>query len=258
MKVLRLTPFFYHDAPDGWDPRYDPLGGMQIQIYQASLWLAERGVRQQVLTLGFPGLPAHASPHPNLHVRVARLPLPEIRSEITGLVGLVPSWFLACLRQLLPGGAGRRFTPDLIHAHADGLIYPLLLGRIASKLLGAPLVLTIHCSRLAVYQPMSSFDRLAHGATCAAEEASVRCAAAVVTLTGRTARLIAEKVPGAAEKIADVPDVVKSEEFGGGEDCEAGRRWVGDTFGPDSVLPRLLSIYERIRPANPSQFRPDA
>jgi 2-deoxystreptamine N-acetyl-D-glucosaminyltransferase/2-deoxystreptamine glucosyltransferase len=189
MRILRLTPFFHHDYVEHWPAQFDPVGGMQVQILTLSRRLARAGIDQLVLTLGFPGLPRTKEIEPGLVVRVARAPLPQVRSEITGLVGLGHAWLLAtvaeCVR-LRRGG----WRPDLIHVHADGQIWPLLAGPLAAGILGVPYVLTVHCSRLSVYQPMSTVDSLAHRAVTRAERRALRGAARVTTLTEHTANVV--------------------------------------------------------------------
>ncbi|GLW05859.1 hypothetical protein Misp01_09890 [Microtetraspora sp. NBRC 13810] len=210
MRVLRLTPFFHHEGVDNWPAKFDPVGGMQIQILSLSRRLAQAGVDQLVLTLGFPGLPRTRRIEPNLTVRIARAPLPQVRSEITGLVGLGQAWLAAtlaeCVRMRRKG-----WRPDLIHVHADGQIWPLIAGRAAARLLGAPYVLTLHCSRLAVYQPMSLVDRLAHRVVTAAERRALRDAATVTTLTSRTATVVSAETGLPQDGILVVPDGVDLE-----------------------------------------------
>jgi hypothetical protein len=50
--------------------------------------LARVGVDQPVLALGFPDLAPTKEIEPGLTVKLARMRLPQVRSEITGLVGL--------------------------------------------------------------------------------------------------------------------------------------------------------------------------
>jgi 2-deoxystreptamine N-acetyl-D-glucosaminyltransferase / 2-deoxystreptamine glucosyltransferase len=207
VRVLRLTPFFHHDYVERWPARFDPVGGMQVQILALSRSLARAGVEQLVLTLGFPGLPRTKELEPGLTVRVARAPLPELRSEITGLVGLGQAWLVAtiaeCIRLRRAG-----WRPDLIHVHADGQIWPLLAGPIAAAILRSRYVLTVHCSRLSVYRPMSTLDRLAHRFVAEAERRAVRHAAAVTTLTAATANVVSTETGLARERILVTPDAV--------------------------------------------------
>jgi 2-deoxystreptamine N-acetyl-D-glucosaminyltransferase/2-deoxystreptamine glucosyltransferase len=207
VRILRLTPFFHHDYVERWPARFDPVGGMQVQILMLSRLLARAGVEQLVLTLGFPGLPRTKELEPGLTVRVARAPLPEVRSEITGLVGLGQAWLGAtiaeCVRLRRSG-----WRPDVIHVHGDGQIWPLLAGPAAAAVLGAPYVLTVHCSRLSVYQPMSTLDRLAHRLVAEAERRAVRRASRVTTLTAATADVVSAETGLAREQILVTPDAV--------------------------------------------------
>lgn len=207
VRVLRLTPFFHHDYVDRWPAQFDPVGGMQVQILTLCRRLARAGVDQLVLTLGFPGLPRTKQIEPGLTVRVARTPLPQLRSELTGLVGLGQSWLAAtvleCVRLRRSG-----WRPDLIHVHGDGQLWPLLDGPVAARLLGVPYVLTLHCSRLSVYQPMSTVDALAHGVVVRAERHALRSAAKVSTLTGRTADVVSAETGLPREAIVVNPDGV--------------------------------------------------
>jgi 2-deoxystreptamine N-acetyl-D-glucosaminyltransferase / 2-deoxystreptamine glucosyltransferase len=207
VRVLRLTPFFHHDYVDRWPAQFDPVGGMQVQILTLSRRLARCGIEQLVLTLGFPGLPRTKRVEPGLTVRLTRAPLPQVRSQITGLVGLGQAWLLGTIAECLRLRRGG-WRPDLIHVHGDGQLWPLLAGPIAARLLGAPYVLTLHCSRLAVYQPMSATDRLAHRLVTRAERRAIRDAARVTTLTDRTADVVATATPMDRSSIVVNPDGV--------------------------------------------------
>ncbi|WBB97052.1 glycosyltransferase family 4 protein [Solwaraspora sp. WMMA2080] len=207
MRVLRLTPFFHHDYVDHWPAEFDPVGGMQVQILALSRSLARAGVDQLVLTLGFPGLPPTKQIEPGLTVRIARVSLPQVRSEITGLVGLGQAWLIATIRECLRLRRGT-WRPDVVHVHADGQIWPLIAGRVAARILGVPYVLTLHCSRLSVYQPMSAVDAMAHRMVTRAERQALRCAARVSTLTARTADVVSAATGLDRSSIVVNPDAV--------------------------------------------------
>lgn len=215
LEVLRLTPFFHHDGVDQWPARYDPVGGMQVQILQMSRWLASHGVDQLVVTVGFPGLPTEAEVHPGLRVRIARLRLPEVRSESAGLVGLVPGWFVASLREchrLRRQG----YHPDLVHVHADGQPYALWMVSLAKRLFRSPVALTVHCSRLAGYQPVSRLDAMLHRGVVRSEKKALGRADAVFTLTHATADLVRPYVGDRADRCRVIPDTIDAASLGGG------------------------------------------
>ncbi|UVH49803.1 glycosyltransferase [Pseudomonas sp. CBSPBW29] len=207
MKVLKLTPFFHHPDVDSWPAQYDSVGGMQIQTWRQAVWLAEKGIHQHVMTIGFPGLPKLRQLHPLLWVERMLLPMPQLRSEFSGLIGLTQSWALATLCALAQ--KRRKHDFDIIHAHLDGQIPALLVACLAPRLLQRPLILTVHCSRLAVYTPHSWLDMLQHSLARWLERKAVDTAFSVVALTQRTASLLAPN----ARNIEIVPDVVDTTQF---------------------------------------------
>ena len=98
---------------------YDSVGGMQVQTWRQAVSLAEAGIHQHVMTIGFPGLPKLRQLHPLLWVERMMVPMPRIRSEFSGLVGLTQSWAAATLGALLRRMRKQDF--DVIHAghHAE-------------------------------------------------------------------------------------------------------------------------------------------
>ncbi len=208
MKVLKLTPFYHHPDVVEWPASYDSVGGMQIQTWRQSVWLARAGVAQDVVTIGFPGLPKVRALLPNLHVRRALTPLPKIRSEFSGLLGLTQSWALATIAFMI--GRARRHDYDLIHAHFDGQIPALLVSWLAPTILGRPMVITVHCSRLAVYTPHSLIDRIQHGLARWLEKRALAKAHTVMALTRKTAVALGE---ASGCNVVIAPDAVDTSEF---------------------------------------------
>lgn len=207
MKVLKLTPFFHHPDVESWPTEYDSVGGMQVQTWRQAVWLAEAGIHQHVMTIGFPGLPKLRQLHPLLSVERMMVPMPRIRSELSGLVGLTQSWAAATLGALLFRGRKQDF--DVVHAHLDGQIPALLVACLAPRLLQRPLVVTVHCSRLAVYAPNSWLDMLQHRLARWLERRTIAKAFAIMALTERTAAVLAE----GARLVAIVPDAVDTTQF---------------------------------------------
>ncbi len=207
MKILKLTPFFHHPDVESWPISYDAVGGMQVQTWRQAVWLAEAGIHQHVMTIGFPGLPKLRQLHPFLWVERMMVPMPRIRSEFSGLVGLTQSWAIATLCALLQRARKQDF--DVIHAHLDGQIPALLVAWLAPRLLRRPLILTVHCSRLAVYTPHSWLDMLQHQIARWLERRVISVAFAVMALTQRTATVLAQN----ARLVEIVPDVVDTTQF---------------------------------------------
>lgn len=207
MKVLKLTPFFHHPDVASWPAAYDAVGGMQVQTWRQATWLAEAGIQQHVMTIGFPGLPKLRQLQPLLWVERMTVPMPRIRSEFSGLIGLTQSWAAATLYALLQ--RSRKHDFDIIHAHLDGQIPALLVAYLAPRLLRRPLVVTVHCSRLAVYTPHSWLDSLQHRLAQWLERRAIGVASAVMVLTRRTAMALAQNT----RLVEVVPDVVDTAQF---------------------------------------------
>ncbi|MBH8613437.1 glycosyltransferase [Pseudomonas mohnii] len=206
MKILKLTPFFHHPDVDAWPAAYDSVGGMQVQTWRQAVWLAQEGIHQHVMTIGFPGLPKVRQLQPFLWVERMLLPMPRIRSELSGLIGLTQSWAVATLLALLKKRRNHDF--DVIHTHLDGQIPALLVACLAPRLLRRPLILTVHCSRLAVYTPHSWLDMLQHRLAQWLERKAVGKAFAVIALTNRASYLSHD-----ARHVEIVPDVVDTSQF---------------------------------------------
>lgn len=180
-RVLRLASVF--PVPDEGlaAAGYDPVGGMQNHTGQLSAALDRLGVAQTVLTAYRPGAP---------------------RREALGGSGEVLRVGVATrrLRQGYGPAAARAVVTlpgpyDLVHAHLGEDAAVLLVALAAARRFGAPLVLTVHLSprhTLTGRDPRSRFLRTVGGA---AEDAAVRRAAAVITLTERLAAVVATRVP---------------------------------------------------------------
>lgn len=205
LKVLRLTPFFHHEVGSDWPARFDPVGGQQIQCRTLSLGLAGMGVQERVLTLGFPGIPDQYTAAPGVEVFRARYWMPEIISRTTGLVGLTYNWARAARARVARFGRDG-WQPDLAHIHGDGQIDALRLALWFKRHYRVPLVLTLHCSRIASYRPMNAYDSFFHNRVIRNEGLAVASVDAVVCLTDSTAAAIREAVPAADVRV--FPDIV--------------------------------------------------
>jgi 2-deoxystreptamine N-acetyl-D-glucosaminyltransferase/2-deoxystreptamine glucosyltransferase len=85
----------------------------------------------------------------------------------------------------------------------------LLVAWLAPRLLRRPLIVTVHCSRLAVYTPTSLMDRLQHRFARWLERRTIGKAFAIVALTQRTGDLLARD----ARHVEIIPDVVDTAQF---------------------------------------------
>lgn len=218
MEVLRLTPFFYHEVGSDWPAQFDPVGGQQIQCRMLSLGLASLGVQERVLTLGFPGVPDRYTVAPGVEVFRARYWMPEIRSRTMGLVGLTYNWGRAA-RALLARFRRDGWQPNLTHIHGDGQIDALRLVLCFKRYYRVPVVLTLHCSRIASYRPISAYDRLFHNRAIRTERLAVANADAVICLTDATAAAIRKAVPGADVRV--FPDMLDAVFVRAGALCDS-------------------------------------
>jgi 2-deoxystreptamine N-acetyl-D-glucosaminyltransferase/2-deoxystreptamine glucosyltransferase len=137
--------------------------------------------------------------------------MPEIPSDLSGVLGLTWAWFISALANCIR--SGRALNPDLVHVHGDGQLPALLLASIAPSIFRVPTVLTLHCSRLSVYQPMSTWDRVQHPVVAQFERLAIRRSALVTTLTESTQRMIARSSGASAPELLILPDVVNVSEF---------------------------------------------
>lgn len=180
---------------------------MQVQTWRQAVWLANEGVNQHVLTIGFPGLPKIRKLHEHLTVERALIPMFHIRSEFSGLIGLTQSWATATLLNLIRKGRQHNF--DIIHVHLDGQIPSLLVSFLAPIITKCPLILTVHCSRLAVYSPSSRLDKVQHPLAQWLERKAVGMAHAMITLTKRTGGQLSKH----ARHVEIIPDIVDTSQF---------------------------------------------
>ncbi|RLK58198.1 glycosyltransferase family 4 protein [Actinokineospora cianjurensis] len=213
-RVLRLTPHYYWPqlATRSWPVKFDAIGGMQSQIHRLTSQLdaqPELGVEQTVLTLRLPGAPREWRMSERTTVRGVRIPVLPLRSRIRGMVDLNLAWALGVLWHLVR--ERRRY--DVIHVHCSGVMIPPLLGWLLTKVLRVPLVLTVHCSIIVTYHPMTPLDRLMQPLARWIEKRAIRAAANTVTLTPRTIPVLSSRTGVPAERFAVRPDVIDADAF---------------------------------------------
>ena len=192
LAVLRLAPHFHR--PGDWPVAFDPVGGMQNQVWQATRDLDAAGLRQTVVTTFIPGCERSCRPFAATTLDSVGLALPERLAPWL----LSASWS-ACL---LPTLAARVGAHDLVHVHLDHSIWCRLLA-LAAKRAGRPLVVTLNVSLLG--------DGAAtgwEGAVARLEARTLRAADRIVALTARQRDAVGARVPGTLERIRVVPDAV--------------------------------------------------
>lgn len=215
--ILRLTPFFYYPRPEqGWPIEFDPVGGMQLQTWQETHLIGQHHADQIVLTLGMKGVPKQWQMNPKILVQTTRIPWPPVRSELEGTWQLVAAWGLGTLwwiakQWIQQSRLLKRIS--LIHCHCDGTLWPLWVGPMFGSLLRVPLVFTIHCSRLATYEPMTKLANLYQPYAQRVERRAIAAADHVITLTQRVANIYLQEGLLREEHISVIPDVIDFHRF---------------------------------------------
>lgn len=201
--ILQVSPFFlFPDHQDLWKARFDPLGGMHLLVHSMATELATRGISQTILAMGLPGAPKDLSPKPNLRVLSCRLPVLPIPSKLEGYVGLVMAYALGSLWWIWRNRKSLRQSIGLIHVHCDGSGAVPWLGRMAGKILRAPLVMQIHSCRNLTQIPTTVGEHIADPFAKRSERDCIEAASSVITLTERLKRRLVSELDVSADKIA--------------------------------------------------------
>lgn len=218
--VIRLTPHFYWPQLEhsGWPVRFDAIGGMQTQIYEQTLAVSAAGVPQTVFTLAVPGAPKTWQVDEHTTVHGVRVPLLPVRSRLRGMVDLNVSWLLGVLMAL----SKLHMRPaSVIHVHWSGVAIPPMLAVLLKALCRIPVMATIHCSSLATYHAMSSFDRIQHWMAQRFEREAVIRLDHLVVLTQRIASVLREIDSEVDARLSIIPDAINRLAFASGATLEA-------------------------------------
>ena len=219
MSVLRLCSVFASPSPAlaGRGRAFDPVGGLQTHAAELTRTLDRRGVTQTVVTATRPGAPPFERlGESSCLVRVG-VPIRRLRQLYS-----VPAFFLA---QAFAARA------DLVHVHLGEDLAVLPIGLAAARLHRLPLVLTVHSSFRHTLPALNARTALLKAVGGAVERFGERRADAVIVLTARLARLLAEE--GVDERsIFVVPSGVNGALFIA---C-------GDDLFPELGRPRVLFV----------------
>lgn len=213
ISVLRLTPHFYWPQLErsGWPVQFDAIGGMQTQIFGQTVALAAAGVRQQVLTLRVPPAPTEWQYDAKTLIKGVRVPVLPLRSRLRGMMDLNISWLLG----IAAAWKKLRDPFNIVHVHWSGVSIPPLLTWVIKKLCRAKVVVTVHCSALVTYHPMSTFDKLLYRLSCALERRALTAADHVTVLTPRLVPQLEGHGLQLKGKVSVVPDAIDIDEFVG-------------------------------------------
>lgn len=219
ISILRLTPHFYwpHLERSGWPVQFDAIGGMQTQIFGQTLALAASGVRQQVLTLRVPPAPTKWQYDARTCIKGVRVPLLPLKSRLRGMVDLNVSWLLG----VAVAWRSLREPFNIVHIHWSGVSVPPFLTLLIKRFCRAKVLVTVHCSALVTYHPMSALDRYLYRLSCALEKRALAAADHVTVLTPRLVSDLTARGVDLQGKISVVPDAIDIDKFLEGVNAEA-------------------------------------
>ena len=223
--MIRICSAFR--APEGslgqHGMRFDPVGGMQNHTAQLARALDRRGIEQIILTAYRHGAPR--SERLGVRGRVLRLGVNTHRCR--QLYG-TPAALLAS-----------RFArqADLVHAHLGEDIAVLPMALLAARLHRRPLVVTVHTSPKHTLRGLDGRTRLVQ-ALGGPIEHWIECRAdAVIVLSSRVRRLLAEAGVD-PERVVAIPSGVDPSLFAGPH---------ADPF-PGARRPRVIFVGRLVRP----------
>lgn len=220
IKVLRIAPHFFREGT--WPVAYDPVGGMQNQVWQLVRGLDEAGISQTVVTTYIPGAPRE---YRILAATTVRCPGPSLPPFLAGYL-LTVSWFLALIPYLLCNL--RKF--DMVHLHFDHSIWCRLLAMIV-KLGNVPVIVSLNVSLLSDGEPGDGQSRIGRWL----ENCALRAADRVVALTRRQSECVRSLLPGRDSQVWIIPDAIDAEAFGQGVDAPAIQRFKAQYAIPDGM-----------------------
>lgn len=214
LRILRVTPHFFR--PDIWPAAYDPVGGLQTQVWRLTAELDRAGVSQTVLTSHIPGSARQTRPFPSTRVLGVGAALPRFLAD----PGLNPSWFAAAAPHLVRHAREH----DVVHIHYNHSVWCRALALIAGRL-GVPLVVTLNTALWGgLAQALGRFgERL--DITRRIERSALTRADRILALTAGNAAHKAASLGLGEERFAVVPDAIRAADFSGPVDEPAVRRF---------------------------------
>ena len=179
MRIVRLCSVFETRAVlDAQSVAFDPVGGMQYHTGQLTRALDARGVSQTVVTAWRPGAPREE--RVGAHSEVLRLGVATRRfRQLYSIPAALTMPRLAA-------------TADVVHVHLGEDLAVVPVGLLAARRHGNPVVLTVHCSLRYTLTGTTPRAVLLRTLGSALERWGEARADAVVCLTPRLARRLAE------------------------------------------------------------------
>ena len=234
ISVLRLAPHFFRAG--NWPVAFDPVGGMQNQVWQLAKALDEAGISQTVVTTYIPGSARSFALFNASRVRCVGFYLPEFLAP--RLLNL--TWFLA----LIPFLVFNLRSHQIVHIHLNHSIWCRLLAFVI-KLSGKPLVISLNVSLLSDGECLA--DPAPKARPCPVkwlEKHALGAADRVVALTRRQSDTVCGIIPGKLSQVRIIPDSIDAASFGQLADPASIADFKARYFIPESA--KVVSYIGRI------------
>lgn len=199
LRVLRLSPAIYRDGV--WPVAYDPVGGLQVQVWRITEHLAKLGVEQVVLTTHIPGSPRRAAPFPGTLVRSVGPWLPPALGRLCLNLG----WFLGLLPELL--FRARRY--DVAHIHFNHSMWCRAAALVA-RVRGLPTVVSLNTSL------WGGSTGLVARLAALIERLALAASSRILALTRADAERKARELKLDRRDFVVVPDAIDADQFAAG------------------------------------------
>jgi glycosyltransferase involved in cell wall biosynthesis len=202
ISVLRLAPHFFRAG--NWPVAYDPVGGMQNQVWQLAKALDEAGVSQTIVTTYIPESERSFALFNAVKVRCVGFYLPELLAP--HLLNL--TWFLALIPFLLRNLRAHQ----IVHIHLNHSIWCRLLAFVV-KLSRTPLVISLNVSLVSDGETVRAPAARFHPAEWL-ERCALAMADGIVALTRRQSDTVCGLIPGKLAQVRIIPDTIDAVSFG--------------------------------------------
>lgn len=219
LRVLRLSPAIYREGT--WPIAFDPVGGLQIQVWRITEQLSKLGLKQTVLTTHIPGSPRQSKPFPGTVIRSVGPWLPQIMGRWFMNFG----WFLGVLPELL----FRARNYDIAHVHLNHSVWCRAVVLVAA-MRGLPTVASMNTALWGIFTDAMVRRGIPFGLPARIERLALTSAERVLALTESDAVAKAREMRIDRSHFEVVPDAI-----------DAG--WFAPSDGPAETAARFRSTY---------------
>lgn len=202
LRVLRITPHLFRRGI--WPVAYDPVGGLQTQVWRLTEELARAGISQTVLTSHAPGCPRHTLHHRSTRVESVGISLPRFAAG--KLLGL--TWFLSVVKRLLAGCS--RY--DLVHIHYNHWIWCRIATLLARRL-NVPVVVSLSTELWVSSSLRWTLSGRRFNIARGIERLAINASDRVIALTAGDAAQWAMELNLEPGRMVVIPDAIDAERF---------------------------------------------